>query len=137
MGRIFKRYLTTGDGVDDSIYACVACGTHLALKRHLLSTNFRGRTGPASLFDKIYNVVQGCIEDSTMTTGMHSIRVVYCVDCMESVGWLYEVAFEEDQKYKEGRFILEEALIRRIVPSDDIPGLYATMFEEADSDTIH
>ena len=39
-----------------------------------------------------------------MTTGLHTIRVLYCVDCNESVGWKYEMAFEEDQKYKEGRY---------------------------------
>ena len=45
-----------------------------------------------------------------MTTGMHTIRVLYCIDCHENVGWKYEIAYEEDQKYKEGRFILEEEL---------------------------
>ncbi|CAJ1404812.1 unnamed protein product [Effrenium voratum] len=54
---------------------------------------------------------KGPLEDSVMTTGLHTIRCLFCVVCQERVGWKYEVAFEEDQKYKEGRFILEEELL--------------------------
>lgn len=53
-----------------------------------------------------------------MTTGMHTTRVVYCVECCESLGWLYEAAFEDDQKYKEGRCVLEESLLYNSVVND-------------------
>ncbi len=36
---------------------------------------------------------------------------VFCSDCQAYVGWKYEEAFEESQKYKEGKFILEKAKI--------------------------
>jgi len=63
------------------------------------------------LFDKVINICAGPLEDSHMTTGIHTIRVIYCVVCQQNVGWKYEKAHNDDQKYKEGRFILEEGLI--------------------------
>lgn len=117
MGILFKRSLSNGG---EPFFGCAHCGTHLALYKHLLSTNFRGRTGAGFLFDKVVNVTTGPSEDSVMTTGMHTIRVIYCIDCHENLGWRYEVAFEEDQKYKEGKFILEEALIAKQVADGDI-----------------
>eukprot|EP00400_MALV-I_sp_L67-5_P000872 gene872-785_t len=115
MGIFFKKYLHT----EGRYVCCSNCGTHFALCRDLLSTNFRGRTGAAMLFDKVVNVTTGPPEDSVMTTGLHTIRIIYCLDCHENVGWKYEVAFEDDQKYKEGRYILEEGLLER-QGSDDV-----------------
>ncbi|CAE7938753.1 unnamed protein product [Symbiodinium necroappetens] len=97
------------------VYCCAACGAHFAQYKDLLSTNFRGRTGNALLFNQVINVTAGPLEDSVMTTGLHTIRCLFCVVCEERVGWKYEVAFEEDQKYKEGRFILEEELLSSTV----------------------
>lgn len=34
-----------------------------------------------------------------------------CKNCKSKLGWMYEFATEESQKYKEGRVILEHALI--------------------------
>lgn len=31
-----------------------------------------------------------------------------CITCNSVLGWKYEVAYEESQKYKEGKFILEK-----------------------------
>ena len=36
---------------------------------------------------------------------------IYCNACDTRLGWKYVEAFEESQKYKEGRFILEKAMI--------------------------
>eukprot|EP00435_Cladocopium_sp_Y103_P021603 s1980_g5.t1 len=96
MGRFFRRFY----GDEEPVYCCAACGAHLAQYKDLLSTNFRGRTGNALLFNQVINVTAGPLEDSIMTTGLHVIRCLFCVICQERVGWKYEVAFEEDQKYK-------------------------------------
>ncbi|KAF4704036.1 Protein yippee-like 5 [Perkinsus olseni] len=82
-------------------------------------SNFRGRTGTALLLDLVVNVVFGPQEDTIMTTGMHSIRVCFCAKCLENIGWTYEEAFEDDQKYKEHRFILEERLVDLWNPSEE------------------
>ncbi|CAD7957215.1 unnamed protein product [Amoebophrya sp. A25] len=105
-------------------FACRACGTPLALHGDLLSRNFRGRTGTAVLFDKVLNVNAGEVEESQMTTGVHLIRTLFCVCCQENLGWRYEKAYNEDQKYKEGRYILEEELIsprKQYAPAIRIP----------------
>ena len=46
-----------------------------------------------------------------MLTGSHMVRDVACKKCKTKLGWMYEYAKDETQKYKEGRTILERALI--------------------------
>lgn len=46
-----------------------------------------------------------------MLTGRHMVRDVMCKQCKSKLGWMYEFALEESQKYKEGKVILEHALI--------------------------
>nr|XP_058140448.1 protein yippee-like 5 [Dasypus novemcinctus] len=59
-----------------------------------------------------------------MLTGRHMVRDVSCKNCNSKLGWIYEFATEDSQRYKEGRVILERALVRESegfeehVPSD-------------------
>ncbi len=46
-----------------------------------------------------------------MLTGRHFVRDVTCKKCDVKLGWMYEFAMEETQRYKEGRVILERAMI--------------------------
>ena len=46
-----------------------------------------------------------------MLTGRHIVRDVSCKLCQTKLGWIYEYATEENQRYKEGRVILERALV--------------------------
>ena len=46
-----------------------------------------------------------------MLTGRHIVRDVSCKNCNVNLGWVYEFATEENQRYKEGRVILERALV--------------------------
>lgn len=39
------------------------------------------------------------------------VRDVACKSCEVKLGWMYEFATEENQRYKEGRVILERALV--------------------------
>ena len=61
-----------------------------------------------------------------MLTGRHMVRDVNCKNCDTKLGWTYEFAIEEEQRYKEGRVILERALltetdgIDELVDDDDI-----------------
>lgn len=38
---------------------------------------------------------------------------IYCNCCDVYLGWKYEEAFEQSQKYKEGKAVLEKARMRR------------------------
>jgi hypothetical protein len=53
------------------------------------------------------------------------VRDVSCKKCESKLGWVYEFALEDAQRYKEGRVILERALVTETdgieehVPNDD------------------
>ena len=49
-----------------------------------------------------------------MLTGRHMVRDVRCRNCNSKLGWIYEFATEDSQRYKEGRVILERALINEV-----------------------
>ena len=49
-----------------------------------------------------------------MLTGAHFVRDVMCKSCGAKLGWFYELAREETQRYKEGRVILERALVDEV-----------------------
>jgi hypothetical protein len=73
--------------------------------------NFRGQHGKAYLFNSVVNVTQTEAVDRNMTTGRHTVRDIACKQCTETVGWKYDKAYENTEKYKEGKFILEEELL--------------------------
>ena len=76
--------------------------------------SFRGQHGKAFLFDKVVNVIPGETEERSMTTGRHIVRDIKCRQCQQNVGWTYDKAFEQSEKYKEGKFILEEELLTMV-----------------------
>jgi hypothetical protein len=57
------------------------------------------------------NVTLGPREDRVLMTGLHTVCDISCSQCSTVIGWKYEVAFEESQKYKEGKFIIEKVRI--------------------------
>ncbi|KAI9096556.1 yippee zinc-binding/DNA-binding /Mis18, centromere assembly-domain-containing protein [Phlyctochytrium arcticum] len=94
-----------------TLYGCLNCHTHLTSSSSLVSKQFQGQTGAAYLFDKVVNVVEGGCEERRMTTGWHVVRDLGCTKCGGILGWKYEKAYEESQQYKEGKYILEWALL--------------------------
>ncbi|CAI8035351.1 Protein yippee-like 5 [Geodia barretti] len=93
------------------IYSCANCDTPLTNRGELVSTRFTGATGRAFLFNKVVNLCFSETENRIMLTGRHVVRDVTCKNCETRLGWIYEYATEESQRYKEGRVILERALI--------------------------
>ena len=85
------------------------------------------------------NVIEGEPNDRQMTTGNHTVRDIYCCKCKTILGWKYvsmpcppappvpsiprsgsrapcnfalqDKAYEQSQKYKEGKYILERNLL--------------------------
>ena len=53
-------------------------------------------------------------QDRMMLTGRHIVRDVTCKKCDAKLGWMYEFATEDGQRYKEGRVILERAMVTEI-----------------------
>lgn len=69
---------------------------------------FQSGNNRAFLFSHAMNIVEGPKEDRNLLTGLHTITDVFCSDCGELLGWKYLRAYEESQKYKEGKIILEK-----------------------------
>ncbi|CAB3409178.1 unnamed protein product [Caenorhabditis bovis] len=109
MGRVFIGNFG-GQGI---LYGCKSCGIYLTSHGELTSPNFNGSTGPAMLFKRVWNVYTGALEKRKMTTGWHVVRDVSCLNCKARIGWMYEMAYETHQEYKEGQYILECELISR------------------------
>ena len=74
-----------------------------------MSKAYQGRHGRAYLFNNVVNVTLGPKEDRLLITGLHTVADIYCSCCQQVLGWKYEQAFEESQKYKEGKYIIEKA----------------------------
>ncbi|CAG5866585.1 unnamed protein product [Menidia menidia] len=131
MGRIFLDHIG-----GTRLFSCANCDTILTNRSELISTRFTGATGRAFLFNKPINQAPGStpqvvnlqyseVQDRVMLTGRHMVRDVSCKNCNSKLGWIYEFATEDSQRYKEGRVILERALVRESegfeehVPSDN------------------
>uniref|UniRef100_A0AAZ3Q5G0 Protein yippee-like n=1 Tax=Oncorhynchus tshawytscha TaxID=74940 RepID=A0AAZ3Q5G0_ONCTS len=120
MGRIFLDHIG-----GTRLFSCANCDTILTNRSELISTRFTGATGRAFLFNKVVNLQYSEVQDRVMLTGRHMVRDVSCKNCNSKLGWIYEFATEDSQRYKEGRVILERALVRESegfeehVPSDN------------------
>jgi len=100
---VCQSYLSGG-----KIYSCCHCRAHLASHDEIISKSFQGHHGRAYLFNNLINVSEGPKEERILITGLHTVCDIYCNVCQAVLGWKYEEAFEESQKYKEGKFIVEK-----------------------------
>ncbi|KXS09520.1 yippee-like protein [Gonapodya prolifera JEL478] len=108
MGKVFQTYLDS-----DRVYTCTSCHAHLASHDDIISKTFTGRHGRAYLFNFVENVSQGQKEDRVLMTGLHTVCDIHCNVCQTVVGWKYLFAFEESQKYKEGKYVVEKTRIAK------------------------
>ena len=60
------------------------------------------------------NITLGPREDRLLITGLHTVCDIHCTTCNSVLGWKYEVAYEESQKYKEGKYIIEKAKVMKV-----------------------
>jgi Yippee zinc-binding/DNA-binding /Mis18, centromere assembly len=90
------------------VYTCAQCRTHMTSHDDIISKSFHGRHGRAYLFDQCVNVTIGPSEDRRLITGMHTVSDIFCKRCKTLVGWTYLKAYESNQKYKEGKYIIEK-----------------------------
>ncbi|RMX46198.1 hypothetical protein pdam_00007812, partial [Pocillopora damicornis] len=68
-------------------------------------------------------------ELTSMLTGRHMVRDVFCKNCNSKLGWMYEYATEESQQYKVQLMLLNLKLLDfkiRSFPTQ--PTLYLTVF---------
>ena len=119
----------------------ICCAVGLNGGRPAPAQAFQGRHGKAYLFHSVVNYQTGPREQRHLITGLHTVADISCINCNTVLGWKYvsagarvgrgagmrwhsqrsppllarqEQAFEESQKYKEGKFILEKAKIIKV-----------------------
>ncbi|KAH9748801.1 protein yippee-like [Citrus sinensis] len=118
MGRIFLVELK-----GRSYYKCRFCNSHLALADSVLSwvllKNDTWSIVSISLFLTHWifrvNIMLGPQEERLMLSGMHTVEDIFCCCCGQIVGWKYVAAHDKNQKYKEGKFVLERYQIGKYV----------------------
>ena len=76
-----------------------------------VSQTFQSGPHRAFLFSSVVNVYHGPPCDRPLRTGLHVVSDLYCRQCHVNVGWYYNLAYEQSQKYKENKFILVENTI--------------------------
>ena len=104
MVKTFRDYLPSSA---HRIYSCAHCRAHLADHDDLISKSFQGSQGRAYLFNQVLNVACGPAKEKILLTGLHAVADIHCENCLTTLGWKYEQAFDERQKYKEGMHIIE------------------------------
>ncbi|VDM57618.1 unnamed protein product [Angiostrongylus costaricensis] len=85
-----------------------------------------GSSGRAMLFHRVWNLDYSTAHHRDMTTGKHIVRDVMCRICHRKIGWMYEFAMEDSQRYKESRVILEKALVDEVDGFRDPAGALET-----------
>ncbi|KAM0133694.1 hypothetical protein ACHAP3_005821 [Botrytis cinerea] len=81
-------------------------------RREFLPEHFFDRTGEAFIFSDVFNISFGKPEELKATTGLHIIRSIYCRVCATEVGWRYDRAPSDVERYKEGKYLLGTCLIQ-------------------------
>ncbi|QLQ79016.1 hypothetical protein HG537_0B03630 [Torulaspora globosa] len=94
-------------------YGCRRCRTHLSSSTQIMSKDYRGKTGDAYLMTKVVNVIEGSVETRPMITGDYLVCDILCHWCKSLLGWKYLESERKDQRYKEGKYILEVQTICR------------------------
>lgn len=113
---------------DTQIIICRTCSTHLCLSSLILSDNFVGSSGPAYLVDKLinYHPDPEAVE-TKMRTGTYVICNVKCHQCSTKLGWVYRKAYDAQEAYKEGKFVIEEKYIKTIANNSSTASLLENM----------
>ena len=125
-GELLGNYLTG----HTSYLRCAKCAIDVGLTSQIISKGFTGRHGRAYLvspspvsappvFENSRASETSCLPNTKtdapssrqLVTGIHTVSDVRCAFCNSMLGWKYDDAEEESQRYKVGKYILETKLI--------------------------
>lgn len=114
------KTITSSDYLNGHIsyLRCAQCATDLCLTAQIISKGFTGRHGRAYLVSGsptsrtssatyLPNTQTGQPVKRQLVTGQHTVSDLSCAFCGLVIGWKYDAAEEETQRYKIGKFILE------------------------------
>lgn len=113
-------------GGHDSQLRCARCATDFCSSSQIISKGFTGRHGRAYLVSatpsangsssftpkaskasSLPNTHTHKAVPRQLVTGAHTVSDVSCAFCESVIGWKYDEAEEESQRYKIGKYILE------------------------------
>ena len=114
-----------------SIYSCATCGAHISMTSYVLSKKFQGKSGRAYMMRKVVNCYLGPREDRVLIAGLHTVADVRCRCCESLLGWKYLEVFDNHQRLKVGRYVLEKAHIVKVGGKQKVGGA-AGQEKEAD-----
>jgi len=106
--KIYQKQFTLSG---KKVWSCKSCGIHIADHRDVHSKNFTGKNGEAILFNSAVNVTQGEPVEKQMLSGKHLVSDIKCNNCGDYVGWTYQKAFTPENKFKEGKSVLEKSCL--------------------------
>ncbi|KAI0996498.1 hypothetical protein K3495_g11683 [Podosphaera aphanis] len=137
-----------------STIRCLKCSTDLAYTTQIISKRFTGRLGQAYLIDpplpppfipsfppkprpksELVNTRTARSIHRKLLTGVHVVADVSCASCSTVIGWKYLDACEDSQRYKIGKFILEQERVC-ISSSWEDDGSYDGPFRQSHADTV-
>ena len=105
---------------------CAKCATDVCLTSQIISKGFTGRHGRAYLISPssaavtvasksmplcLANTKTDAPSQRQLVTGVHTVSDVRCAICGSMLGWKYDGAEEESQRYKVGKYILETKMV--------------------------
>jgi hypothetical protein len=105
-----------------SIYSCATCGAHISMTSYVLSKKFQGKSGRAYMMRKVVNCYLGPREDRVLIAGLHTVADVRCRCCESLLGWKYLEVFDNHQRLKVGRYVLEKAHIVKVGGKQKVGG---------------
>jgi len=94
-----------------SILSCATCGAHISMTSYVLSKKFQGKSGRAYMTRKVVNCYLGPREDRVLIAGLHTVADLRCRCCESLLGWKYLEVFDNNQRLKVGRYVLDKAHI--------------------------
>ena len=103
-GGAYRKFVT---------YGCRHCRNHLSSSLQIISKDYRGKTGDAYLISSVCNVLEDKVETRSMLTGEYLVCDIVCNLCKRVLGWKYLKSERKEQRYKEGKYILELKTICR------------------------
>ena len=110
----------------DSHLRCAKCATDICFTSQIISKGFTGRHGRAYLVSPSVARSQILRSEKTLclpntktdnpsqrqlVTGVHTVSDLRCAFCGSMLGWKYDGAEEESQRYKVGKYILETRMV--------------------------
>lgn len=98
---------------DDALmYHCNSCKSPILHCHDIVSTHYHGAHGPAFLVDHLYNVAEHQTAYTTaFITGAYRVCNVQCAGCGITLGKKYIVAHELANRFKVGKYLLEQTMV--------------------------